>query len=271
MSKGRGKKRAHTGSVRGETPPGGHEAASAPPHADPEQLITAFVDRHFSEHFASEKSPSDQDLILSRLLSQRLAPVHPNECHLAGALSCLREYLESDTPLFPAAAPATPTTPPSTSRTLLPTLADSPRTKQAKDSVNKLEQLKSWDGLQFYHSKLCTPDHSGFAFNATHFADYIWASQTELKDIIPEFKSMTDKLCLEMEVSNVYWDLAAKIASYSDVNEALSLALVHVAHSLPIPTLGPQGSGPNARFSAEFGRTYHGTAPDRFRCLQLPA
>ncbi|KIS68548.1 uncharacterized protein UMAG_03635 [Mycosarcoma maydis] len=70
-----------------------------------------------------------------------------------------------------------------------------------------------------------------------------------------------------MEVSNVYWDLAAKIASYSDVDEALSLVLVHVAHSLPIPTLGPQGSGPNVRLSAEFGRTYHGTAPDRF--LQL--
>ncbi|KIS65645.1 uncharacterized protein UMAG_06513 [Mycosarcoma maydis] len=143
MSKGRGKKRAHTGSVRGETPPGGDEAASAPPHADPEQR-----NRH-----------SDQDLILSRLLSQRLAPVHPNECHLAGALSCLREYLESDTPLFPAAAPATPTTPPSTSRALLPTLADSPRTKQAKDSVNKLKQLKRWGFLQSYHRELCNPDH----------------------------------------------------------------------------------------------------------------
>ena len=275
MSKGRGKKRAHTGSVRGETPPGGDEAASAPPHADPEQVITAFVDRHFSKHFASEKSPSDQDLILSRLLSQRLAPVHPNECHLAGALSCLREYLESDTPLFPAAAPATPTTPPSTSRALLPTLADSPRTKQAKDSVNKLKQMMYWGGLQFCHNMLCKLDKNRSALQAAHFADYVLESHTELKDIIPEFERMTDdedksrvdRSLVEMEVSNVYWDLAAKIASYSDVDEALSLVLVHVAHSLPIPTLGPQGSGANAHLSAEFGRTYHGTAPDRF--LQL--
>ncbi|KIS66444.1 uncharacterized protein UMAG_06479 [Mycosarcoma maydis] len=176
MTKKRGKKRAHTGSARGETPPVGPQTVSAPPPVDCEQL--------------------------------------------------------------------------SVSNALLRTENDSPHTKQAKDSVNKLKQLKTWDGLQFCHSKLCNLDND-----------------TELKDIIPEFKSMTDKLCLEMEVSNVYWDLAAKIASYSDVDEALSLVLVHVAHSLPIPTLGPQGSGPNARLSAEFGRTYHGTAPDRF--LQL--
>ncbi|KIS70265.1 uncharacterized protein UMAG_06351 [Mycosarcoma maydis] len=108
---------------------------------------------------------------------------------------------------------------------------------------------------------------SSFSLYTTHFTDCIWVSRTELKEIIPEFKSMTEKLCLETEVSNVYWDLAAKITSYSDVDEALSLVLVHVAHSLPILTLGPQGSGPNVRLSAEFGRTYHGTAPDRF--LQL--
>jgi len=269
MSKGRGKKRAHTGSVRGETPPGGDEAASAPPHADPEQLITAFVDRHFSDHFASEKSPSDQDLILSRLLSQRLAPVHPNECHLAGALSCLREYLESDTPLFPAAAPATPTTPPSTSRALLPTLADSPRTKQAKDSVNKLKQLVYWGGLQFCHNMLCNPDHPGFAVYTANFTNLIWESQTELKDIIPEFERMTDKSRVdksrvEMEVSNVYSNLAAKLASYSDVDEALSLVLVHLARSLPAPKLGMEGVDANVHYPEEFGRDYYGDAPDRF-------
>ncbi|KIS66827.1 uncharacterized protein UMAG_04887 [Mycosarcoma maydis] len=258
MSKGRGKKRAHTGSVRGETPPGGDEAASAPPHADPEQVITAFVDRHFSEHFASEKSPSDQDLILSRLLSQRLAPVHPNECHLAGALSCLREYLESDTPLFPAAAPATPTTPPSTSRALLPTLADSPRTKQAKDSVNKLKQLATWGFLHIVPPRALQPGPS-------------WLRSTELKGIIPEFermkdksrddKSGVDKSRVEMEVSNVYSNLAAKLASYSDVDEALSLVLVHLARSLPAPKLGMEGVDANIRFPEEFGRDYYGDAP----------
>ncbi|KIS66072.1 uncharacterized protein UMAG_11188 [Mycosarcoma maydis] len=134
---------------RGEIPPVGPEAASAPPPVDREQLISN-------------------------------APFHP--------------------------------------------ATDSPRTKQAKDSVNKLEQLKSWDGLQFYHSKLCTPDHSGFAFNATHFADYIWASQTELKDIIPDFNSMTDKLCLEMGVRNVYSNLAAEITANRTVDEGGTIA-----------------------------------------------
>ncbi|KIS66631.1 uncharacterized protein UMAG_04693 [Mycosarcoma maydis] len=190
MTEKHGKKRAHTGSARGETPPVGPQAVSAPPPVDCEQL--------------------------------------------------------------------------SISNALLPTATDSSHTKQAKNSVNKLKQLWRWDTLTSVHRDLCNLNDPDFTENAAQFADMIWASSTELSDIIPEFKSMTDKSRLEWEVSNVYWDLAAKIASYSDVDEALSLALVHVAHSLPIPTLGPPGSCANARFSAEFGRTYHGTAPDRF-------
>ncbi|KIS70267.1 uncharacterized protein UMAG_01443 [Mycosarcoma maydis] len=178
MTEKHGKKRAHTGSARGETPPVGPQAVSAPPRVDCEQL--------------------------------------------------------------------------SISNALLPAATDSSRTKQAKDSVNKLKQLWRWDTLTSVHRDLCNLNDPDFTENAAQFADMIWASSTELSDIIPEFKSMTDKSRLEWEVSNVYWDLAAKIASYSDVDEALSLALVHVAHSLPIPTLGPQGSGANARFSAEF-------------------
>ncbi|KIS67200.1 uncharacterized protein UMAG_05066 [Mycosarcoma maydis] len=224
MSKGRGKKRAHTGSVRGETPPGGHEAASAPPHADPEQVITAFVDRHFSEHFASDKPPSDQDLILSRLLSQRLAP-------------------------------------------LILLAPNRPKTRSTK-----LKQLMHWGGLQFCHNVLCNPDHPGFVVYTANFTNLIWESQTELKDIIPEFERMTDdedksrvdKSLVEMEVSNVYSNLAAKLASYSDVDEALSLVLVHLARSLPAPKLGMEGVDANVHYPEQFGRDYYGNAPDRF-------
>jgi len=190
MTKTRGKKNAHTGSVRGKTPPVEPQAVSAPPPVDREQ----------------------------RIISNE--PFHPAN--------------------------------------------DSPRTKQAKQSVNRLKQLDIWDPLTSVHRKLCNLDNALFALYATTFASYVWASRTELNDIIPEFKSMTDKSRLAMEVSNVYWDPATKIASYSDVDEALSLVLVHVAHPLPIPMLSSQGFDANVHFSAKFGRHYHGTAPDRF-------
>ncbi|KIS67590.1 uncharacterized protein UMAG_04689 [Mycosarcoma maydis] len=141
---------------------------------------------------------------------------------------------------------------------------DSPRTKKAKDSVNKLKQLNIWVSIQLNHSKLCIPEDPLFDFFVNRMVQDIRDSQTELRGIIPEFKSMTAKSRLKTVIRNVYSNLAAKIASYSDMDEALSLVLVHVAHSLPTPMLSTQDIEANVRFSAQFGRDYYGNAPERF-------
>ncbi|KIS68053.1 uncharacterized protein UMAG_03636 [Mycosarcoma maydis] len=99
MTKKRDKKRAHTGSARGETPPVGPQAASAPPPVGREQLI----------------------------LSN--APFHP--------------------------------------------ATDSPRTKQSKDSVDKLKHLYTWNELQIYHRRLCNLDKIRSAYNATQFVGHL--------------------------------------------------------------------------------------------------
>ncbi|KIS66445.1 uncharacterized protein UMAG_05436 [Mycosarcoma maydis] len=190
MTKTRGKKNAHTGSVRGKTPPVEPQAVSAPPPVDREQ----------------------------RIISNE--PFHPAN--------------------------------------------DSPRTKQAKQSVNRLKQLDIWDPLTSVHRKLCSLDDPDFTTNATTFVDLIFKAHAELKDIIPEFKSITDKPRLATVARNVYSNLAAEIASYSDVDKALSLVLVHVARTLPAPKLSQEDIEDNAHTSAQFGCAYYGNTPDRF-------
>lgn len=216
--------------------------------------------------------PSEHLPSVSRLLHDRLSHVDPEEWPLDRLYDYLKTLFEPSTPPRPttqdtlAVAPSTPTSN-RDSQLAQAEAAQSPRTARAQACLPMLTRIDGWTHLKNIHKLLGDPESPMFPFHADYFAQLVLFTpgfNNQLVAILPELNHARDKRHLASAVRAAYTNLAPQIARLDSDDQALALALVHAAVSLPAAPQSAEVMDANARFASQFGRTYRGNAPSRF-------
>ncbi|GAK64793.1 uncharacterized protein PAN0_006d3008 [Moesziomyces antarcticus] len=152
----------------------------------------------------------------------------------------------------------------------------SPDRSKARACASSLASLGAWRELCFLHEEISRDIRLRDNYNKRHLRTLVEIALEEAKEIVEIMPRLRDALIprgYALDTSHSLALQSAFVAAYRDVgaqleplapDHALAYVLLKLPRFLQLPSRDPEVRETNTQLANQFGRDYHGDAPERF-------